>query len=316
MWGELALVTPHTQTIDRDNIDTSFDVTIEPGQTVAFVIFAFQGPNQATIRAQVDSIVADVASHLEDLTAEEAARIVNWTVDGDVDGYGVTGTEDYTCEERPGWVMLADDCNDACPTCYPAAEEICDALDNDCDGSIDEGLTVTIWRDADGDGFGNGPSRRDDCEIPAGYVENGDDCNDASDVVNPDADEICDGLDNDCNGSVDEELLSTFFTDGDGDGFGDAESAFEACVAPEGAVDNGDDCDDEDEATNPAAEEIVDGSDNDCNGEIDDIVAPDGDGDGDLPPPPPEGCDCTVVTAGGNGSGLSRLVLGVISLGL
>jgi hypothetical protein len=201
--------------------------------------------------------------------------------DSDRDGFGVTGTADYTCEERPGWVQVPDDCDDLCPSCNPDAPEICDDLDNDCDGSIDEDLTVTVWRDADGDGYGNPASRQEACELMAGYVQNADDCDDIHGDAHPGGVEVCDRVDNDCNGVIDEGLLITFFADTDGDSYGDPESTTEACVPPEGFVENADDCDDAAEAINPGADEVVDGVDNDCDDEVDELPAPDADGDSD-----------------------------------
>jgi hypothetical protein len=264
--------------------------------------------------------------------------------DSDRDGFGVDGTEDYTCEERPGWVLVSGDCNDLCATCNPEGTEICDGLDNDCDGGVDEGLAVTVWRDADGDGYGNPPSEHVDCEVGAGYVTNGDDCDDIHAEAHPGAAEVCDGVDNNCNGEVDEGLLSTYYADGDGDGYGDEAASVEACAMPEGYVDNADDCADGDAAVNPAAAEVAgDEIDNDCDGEVDegpgadadadvdadadadgdvdadadgdgDVDADadgDGDGDGDIDRPE-EDCTCRAAAANGGG-GFVTLVRALLS---
>ncbi len=98
-----------------------------------------------------------------------------------------------------------------------------------------------------------------------------DDCNDQDDAIHPDATEVCDGIDNDCNGIIDvndavDAVL--YYQDGDGDGFGDDSRTVSACSQPPGFVTSGDDCDDDDASTNPAAEEICnDGADNNCNGD-------------------------------------------------
>ena len=76
-----------------------------------------------------------------------------------------------------------------------------------------------------------------------GYLE-GDDCDDNDASIYPGAVETCDGVDNNCDGTVDEGVTDTFYTDADGDGFGDSESTVEACDAPDGTVPNGNDCDD------------------------------------------------------------------------
>ena len=93
-----------------------------------------------------------------------------------------------------------------------------------------------------------------------GYAD--DDCNDADAAVHPGAPELCDALDNNCDGAVDEGVLSTFYVDDDGDGFGDVEAPTEACSIPDGAVNNSTDCDDVDPTIYPGAEEPCDNIDN------------------------------------------------------
>ncbi|MDG1481038.1 MAG: putative metal-binding motif-containing protein, partial [Myxococcota bacterium] len=92
------------------------------------------------------------------------------------------------------------------------------------------------------------------------------DCDDANSMVNPSASEICDGVDNNCDGSVDEDVTSTFYADVDDDGFGNAEQTAEACEKPDGFVPIGSDCDDTNGEVYPSAPEQCDGVDNDCDG--------------------------------------------------
>ena len=97
-----------------------------------------------------------------------------------------------------------------------------------------------------------------------GYTEEND-CDDTNALVNPTAEEICDGLDNDCDDEIDEEVGDIYYTDADGDGFGDSDSIEYFCDAPtefDGVVLNSDDCDDNNPDSNPEADEICDGVQN------------------------------------------------------
>ncbi|MBM3963032.1 MAG: hypothetical protein FJ306_14195, partial [Planctomycetes bacterium] len=115
-----------------------------------------------------------------------------------------------------------DDCNDSDAAVNGGAVEVCDGVDNDCDGQIDEDVQDTWYADADGDGFGDAASATLGCEPPAGAVPSGTDCDDGDPQTAPDADERCDGVDNDCDGAIDEDVREVWYTDADGDGYGDA----------------------------------------------------------------------------------------------
>ncbi len=121
---------------------------------------------------------------------------------------------------------------------------------DDTDDTGDSGEVLPV--DADADGF-------DETE----------DCDDSNDAVYPGADELCDEVDNDCDKEIDEDPIdgTTFYTDSDGDGFGDETATHIACSPPEGTVEDATDCDDTEATTNPGAEEIcLDGVDNNCDG--------------------------------------------------
>jgi len=114
------------------------------------------------------------------------------------------------------------------------------------------------------------------------------DCNDADPSIHPGADEVCDGVDANCDGVFDDDLKSVFYMDVDEDGFGDPEGGALACALPPGFVTDATDCDDLDAVVFPGATEVCDGADDDCDGAVDEDVAltwyadRDGDGWGDL----------------------------------
>ena len=193
-----------------------------------------------------------------------------WYRDQDQDGYGDPGVTVLACERPDGWVAEAGDCDDNRATVAPGLAEVCDGLDNDCNGSIDEGLEEKRWfRDSDGDGFGDPGQLLIACAQPPGHVDNADDCNDAAKEISPTAGEVCNGIDDDCDGKIDEEVGPFFFRDADKDGYGDEQVSLQACSQPDGYVNNSDDCDDTRHEARPGAAEICNGRDDDCDGQPD-----------------------------------------------
>ena len=183
---------------------------------------------------------------------------------GDDDGDGGDADDSITTDDGSpidedgdddGYTSLVD-CDDTDPLIHPGADEVCDGRDNDCDGmidTVDDSLTgaLTVWPDLDGDGFGGSADSELSCTVDAGWSTESGDCNDDDPDIHPDADEVCDAIDNDCDTLTDNDDddtigLVTFYLDSDDDDLGTAAGSTEACpgTPPEGYADNTDDCDD------------------------------------------------------------------------
>lgn len=183
------------------------------------------------------------------------------------------------------------DCDDLRAEVHPEAPEICDSIDNNCDGIIDDEdpslVTEQVWyQDSDNDGFGNPNATRFACLNPNGYVDNIQDCDDENSEVHPNATELCDSIDNNCNSYIDDEdpnipdsELMAIILDEDGDGFGGSTIAYRC--SDEEAASNSLDCDDSNPNTHPQATDYCDGVDNNCDGitdPTDELILIDDDG--------------------------------------
>lgn len=195
----------------------------------------------------------------------DACVLTTYYRDADMDGHGDLAMPTSACAPPAGYVVSSDDCNDACAGCHPGATEICNAIDDDCNGMIDDGITVPTWYvDADHDGYGaTAGAMLSACTMPAGYVSTNGDCDDASASVHPGVTELCDAVDNDCNGTVDNgfpcalhAMVSCSTTCGTmGTGLCDS-----SCTAPSGLA-----------CTPPA--ETCNGLDENCTGAADENLA-------------------------------------------
>ncbi len=203
-----------------------------------------------------------------------------WLRDGDGDGLGVAGDVRCLCAAEDPWdTKEGGDCDDRNATSAPGLEEVCDEVDNDCDGVVDEpgaeGCTV-YYQDRDADGRGISTASACLCAPRFPYtVETTDDCDDSNPFVNPSAPEVCNGIDDDCDEDIDEEVTgqcTSFYRDRDGDGWGDPSESRCLCAPDEEfTTTRGGDCRDDRPDVYPLADEICDGAgvDEDCDDAVD-----------------------------------------------
>lgn len=148
---------------------------------------------------------ADHKPEVVDDTATGACTTSVWYDDADGDGFGDPGQSSAACAPDGSQVADSTDCDDADVSSHPGAAEVCDGADNDCDEEVDEDAVdrVDAYTDADGDGYGDPATQILVCD-PAGSVTVAMDCDDADASVHPAATESCDGVDQDCDGTVDD----------------------------------------------------------------------------------------------------------------
>ncbi len=190
--------------------------------------------------------------------------------ESDIDEDGVPS--DRCCNVRGSEIRCGLDCDDARASVRPGAGEICNGFDDDCDGRVDEGVETLQYADFDLDGFGNPAIALErECDDDPRWTTNSDDCNDLEPAMHPGAEEICDGLDNDCDGDPNDDI------DVDRDGFLDPRSA--CANGGETIIDRtlrcADsevrpcDCNDLDPLVYPGSPERCNGIDDDCDEGVD-----------------------------------------------
>lgn len=167
------------------------------------------------------------------LRTVETVTCDDYVPDLDEDGFYAAAANEYCSNETvpPGWVRrdslgeaAAWDCDDGDPEIHPEADEHCDGVDENCNLQIDEDpVDGTGWYpDTDGDGFGDPDAEVIACAPDIGFVPDNRDCDDLDPNIHPDAWEICNALDDDCNELVDDDPLDeevVAWRDADGDGW-------------------------------------------------------------------------------------------------
>ena len=145
-----------------------------------------------------------LSSCLRDLDPTKSGVLETGSVET---GHSESSADDTEAQDQDGDGWPDDeDCDDTDAQVHPEAEEHCDGRDEDCDGQADEDAVdqSTWYQDQDHDSFGDGEVLS--CEQPPDTSSRDGDCDDTDSAVNPDATELCfDGIDNDCDGVVDEE---------------------------------------------------------------------------------------------------------------
>ena len=207
---------------------------------------------------------------------EGAAGCVLYFLDVDEDSYG--SVEKCLCGPSGAYTARrGGDCDDTDTAVSPLAIEVCDGKDNNCDGKIDDGENLqgclNFYIDEDGDKYGIGLGKCLCGSFDVYRANELGDCDDTDDGINPGAEEKCDGKDNNCNEKIDEEDAegcTYYYKDQDGDGYGINKKKCLCEGSGEYRAEKDGDCDDNNKAVYPSAEEKCNGIDDDCNGLIDD----------------------------------------------
>jgi hypothetical protein len=260
--------------VDGDSYGDATDTTVDCDTPTGYVSDDTDcDDSSAAVHPGAGEYCDGVDDDCDGFVDESALDASTWYADGDGDTYGNAGATFVDCSAPAGYLADSTDCDDTRASVHPGATETCNSIDDDCDGTVDDGATdaVTWYADADGDTYGNSAATAVDCSAPSGYLADATDCDDTSATVHPGATESCNGVDDDCDGTVDDSAIdaSTWYADADGDSFGDATVIALDCALPTGYSGDDRDCDDTDAAVNPDALEICNTIDDDCDGTVD-----------------------------------------------
>ncbi|HNC97314.1 MAG TPA: putative metal-binding motif-containing protein, partial [Myxococcota bacterium] len=201
---------------------------------------------------------------------------------------------DFNCDGSVGYadadadgLPACEECDDSDGAIRPDATEVCNFVDDNCDTLVDNNAAdaPTWYADTDGDGYGDEAVSDTTCLSPEGFVADNTDCADADLDIHPGATEICNTLDDNCDGVIDTDAVDrqTFYADADGDGYGDINSPVQSCDATENITTDTQDCDDTRGTVSPDQPEACeDGLDNNCSGEVDEDCPTDSAGDSEV----------------------------------
>ncbi|MFM6945554.1 MAG: MopE-related protein [Flavobacteriales bacterium] len=287
---------------DIDTIASSWNGNVALADTVllpaAFsnvsnVTFRFYVINQATSTSTLRMDNVSVWGNQITITPQL------YYADQDGDGFGNASLDTLVCNPPAGYVANNTDCNDADALVNPNTVWYQD-LDNDQIGNAavsqtaclqpvgyvltsgdcnDNDANITApsmyYVDFDQDGYGDEATGTLFCQAPVNLIPVGGDCDDNNNAINPGATEVCDGVDNNCNGQEDEGLtFLNYYFDGDSDGYGIGNPTV-SCTPIAGYATQTGDCDDSNNAINPGAADAEGNAiDENCDG-VDGVLAVD-----------------------------------------
>ena len=211
----------------------------------------FGDPFIVSVACEAPADFVDNADDCDDTDALQKPGQV-WMRDADGDGFGDDSTATEACLQPTGFGLEGGDCDDQDSTRAPG---------------------LSWYLDADSDGFGDPDAAVDACGDITGAVPDASDCDDADWLIHPDAEEVCDLLDNDCDTMVDDEdedidpyTQVRMYEDADHDGWGTDVYLGEFCPGLDGAADQTGDCDDTDPLIHPDRLDYNDSIDSNCDG--------------------------------------------------